>query len=325
MSAARLDACLHDSQPRLCGPAPFPKYDLLSPSEAFGVVALPLLAAILFAFATLCLKGSTRYGIDTWRINFVSNLITAIAFQPFWLACTSLPPISQWWQPAVVAGLYIVGQVLTLLSITKGEVSIAAPVLGLKLIFVPLFIAAIGAGSLPSAIWPACLLACLGVALLNYSKNPNAERKLLYSVGAAAAGAGAFAMFDVCVQLWSPLWTGGGFLPLMFIGSTVLSLTFIPGFAEPLRTIRGRSRWLLLGVGFFFAVQALAIVASVAFWQQAAQANVVYSTRGMWSLLLVAGLGARLGLADTSLDPRTLAVRILGAAILLAAIVVLLV
>lgn len=245
-------------------------------------------------------------------------------FQPFWLGTTSLPPISLWWQPGIVAVLYIVGQVLTLLSITKGEVSIAAPVLGLKLIFVPLFIALIGAGALPSAIWPACLLACIGVALLNYSRYSTADRKLLYSVGAAAAGAAAFAMFDVCVQLWSPTWSGGGFLPLMFIGSTLLSTSFIAGFDAPLRKVPSHAQLALFGVGFFFAVQALAIVASVAFWQQAAEANVVYSTRGMWSLLLVAWLGKRFGISDAGLDGRTLAVRILGAVVLLASIGVLL-
>lgn len=305
--------------------SPNTKAQRVSSSEVFGVIALPLSAAILFAFATLSLKKSSHSGIDIWRINFVSNLVTAILFQPFWIGTTSLPPVSLWWQPAVVATLYIVGQVLTLLSITKGEVSIAAPVLGLKLIFVPLFIAFIGAGVLPAAIWPACLLACLGVALLNYSRYSTSDRKLLYSVGAAAAGAGAFAMFDVCVQLWSPTWTGGGFLPLMFIGSTLLSTSFILGFDAPLRNVPPNARLALLGVGCFFALQALAIVASVAFWQQAAEANVVYSTRGMWSILLVAWLGKRLGIGDAGLDGRTLAVRVLGAIVLLAAIGVLLV
>lgn len=297
----------------------------LNLSELFGVVALPLSAAILFAFATLCLKAAAALRIDIWRVNFASNLVTALSFQPFWFGAAAVAPIAWWWQPAVVAVLYIVGQVLTLLSITRGDVSIAAPVLGLKLIFVPLFIAVIGAGALPTMIWPACTVACIGVAVLNWSPAADSRGGKLYSVATAASGAAAFALFDVCVQLWSSSFPGNGFLPLMFIGSTILSLSFCFGFEQPLRSLNRRQAAVLFGVGFFFAVQALAIVASVAFWHKAAEANVVYSTRGLWSLLVVAWLGAKYKLPGATMDRKTLGTRCIGAVLLLLAIVLLLV
>ncbi len=282
------------------------------------------MAAILFSVATLALRVAAKAKVDIWRTNFVSNLVTAVSFQPFWFFAGPLPPIEIWWQPAVVATLYIVGQVLTLLSLTKGEVSIAAPVLGVKLLFVPLFIAFLGIEKLPQSIWLACVLAAVAVALLNYSSGRTSRASLVYSVGAAAAGAGAFAMFDVCVQMWSDAWGNGGFLPVMFIMSTLLSLCFIPLFEKSLFELRGSARLAVWGAGIFFALQALAIVASVAFWQKAAAANVVYSTRGLWSLLAIAIAGSALGIGDASLDRRTLRVRTIGALVMMTAIGVLL-
>ncbi len=293
--------------------------------EIAGVFGLPLLAAALFAVATLCLKLAAKAKVDIWRTNFISNLLTAICFQPFWLVSGELPSWELWWQPAIVAALYIVGQVLTLLSLTKGEVSIAAPVLGLKLMVVPLFIFVIGAGELPKSIWLACGTAALAVVLLNVSRHRVTRGTLLFSVLAAAAGAGAFAMFDVCVQLWSKDWGHGGFLPVMFLFSTLFSLAFIPLFDEGLAKLSPLAKRALAGVGVFFALQALAIVISVAYWQKAASSNVVYSTRGLCSLLVVACFGGWLGVQDAGLDRRTLVFRLVGALLMMVAIVILLV
>gem|GEM_PF-4668141 len=44
-----------------------------------------------------------------------------------------------YWQPAVTALLFFVAQVLVFLAITRGDVSVAAPVLGAKVIFVTCF------------------------------------------------------------------------------------------------------------------------------------------------------------------------------------------
>ena len=285
-----------------------------------GVLGLPLLAAILFACAALLMKRTASWKIDIWRISFLCNVISAIAFQPFLLLWDGQPAWHLWWQPLIVALLYVGGQVLTLTSLAQGEISVAAPVLGLKIVFVPIFLWLLGAELLPARTWLACMGATLAVVLLNTSDGSSGKGKVMFSIVTAACGAAAFAMFDVCVQLWSQAWGPGAFLPLMFAASTLISMGFIPMFDQPLRQVP-RAAWpFLLGSAVFIAAQALAIVCSVALWEQVAVSNVVYSSRGLWSLFFVWMFGAAFQVADIGLTPRVFFFRTCGALLLLISI-----
>ncbi|MEO8272174.1 MAG: hypothetical protein ABI557_20860, partial [Aureliella sp.] len=201
------------------------------------MLGLPLLAAILFAGSALLMKRTTRWDIEIWRVSFVCNMVSAMTFQPFWLLAGDLPPWDLWWQPFVVALLYVVGQVLTLTSLSQGEISVAAPVLGLKIVFVPIFLWLLGAGLLPVSTWLACLGATLSVMLLNSTDGSGDRGKVMFSIVTATTGAAAFALFDVCVQLWSPTWGRGAFLPVMMGMSAMLTFVLFPFFKQPLRAI----------------------------------------------------------------------------------------
>jgi drug/metabolite transporter (DMT)-like permease len=289
------------------------------------VLGLPLLAAILFACAALLIKRSGNWRIDIWRVSFLCNVVTGLAFQPFLLFRDQAIQWSLWWQPLIVALLYVLGQVLTLTALARGEISVAAPVLGLKIIFVPLFLWLIAAGLLPTSTWLACLGATLGVVLLNASDGSTGRGRVGFSILTAGAGAAAFALFDVCVQLWSAPWGPETFLPVMFIMATTISLILIPFFQGSLRSIPTEAWPTLLGGATFFALQALAIVCSVAYWEQVAVSNVVYSSRGLWSLAFVWLLGKQLHASDTGLTPRVAVLRGCGAGLLLLSIVALVV
>jgi len=292
-------------------------------TTAAGVLGLPLLAAMLFACAALLMKRTTHWQLDIWRVSFVCNLVSAVAFQPFWLLSQGDPPWAMWWQPAAVGLLYVAGQVLTLTSLAQGEISVAAPVLGLKIVFVPFFLWLMGAGLLPLTTWIACCGATLAIGLLNSTDAGSSRGKVWFSILTAASGAAAFALFDVCVQLWSPAWGRGAFLPVMFAFSSLLSLSLIPFFQQSLRCIPLAAWPTLLAAALFIAAQALAIVASVAFWQQVAVSNVIYSSRGLWSLLAVWLVGRYLQVSDSGLTPRVLLLRTCGALLLLASIALL--
>ena len=49
----------------------------------------------------------------------------------------TMQPAALFWQPAIIGGLFLAGQLLTLLAVAHGDVSIAAPVLGVKVLIVP--------------------------------------------------------------------------------------------------------------------------------------------------------------------------------------------
>lgn len=268
------------------------------------------------------MKSASNSGVDIWRTCFVSNIVTFLAFSPFLLFAKDWPVWSLYWQPAVVAMLFVIGQVFTLVSVTKGEISVAAPVLGLKIIFVPFFVFLLGISSLHYTIWLASGLATIGVVLLNYNDQATVGSRVRFSVICAATGATCYALFDVCVQQYSPNWNRSTFLPVMFFMCMVGSIVFIPLFESPISTTP-RKAWIPLLVGsLLFAGQALGIVCSISFWGHAAEANVLYSTRGLWGLIMVWVLGKRLHASDSSLTWRTFLARLAGTLCLLLAVIV---
>ncbi len=284
----------------------------------------PLLAAILFALGALFLKRSAHWQIDVWRTTFVSNLSSAVAFLPLLAFGGSVPSWSALWQPLTVGFLFVLGQVTTMLALTKGEVSVATPVLGLKIVLVAVFSRLLIARPLPANIWIASLIATGGVMLLNVTRRKQGRGGVLLSVACALAAAAAFGLFDVCVQMWSPQWAVGIFLPLVFALAALLSLAFVPLFNAPLRQIP-RASWPWLSAGCaLIALQSLGIVCTVAVWGNAAAANIVYSTRGLWGVLLVWLIGPLLAVHDHSLRGRVIWFRLAGALLLLVAILLLL-
>ncbi len=284
---------------------------------------MPLAAAIIFSLGTLLIKRAASYRLDIWRISFVSNCVSLLFFLPFFLQAQTVPPIANWWQVLVVAMLFVVGQVFTLVSMTEGEISVAAPVLGLKLLFVPLFLSAMRLAELPRQIWIACGIASLAIALLNFTDRRSARGRIAFSVICASLGAAAYALFDVSVQSFAPLWPTGTFLPSMFVVCMALSFAFVPFFKAPLSAIPKASWPYLLSGTMLFSLQAIFIICAVAFYGNAAIANVVYGTRGLFGLLFIWMFGSLLGIADQSLSNTVFVVRLVGAVMLMAAILIL--
>lgn len=288
------------------------------------VLWLPLAAAMLFALGGLLLKRSAQWPIGVWRTTFVANMLAGIIFLPLLALGGNIPSWLDLWQPLVVALLYMLGQITTLLALTRGDVSVATPVLGLKIMMVAVFATFIIGRPLPAEIWTAAALATLGVMLLNASRGKS-HHHVAFSVGAALAGAAAFGMFDICVQIWAPPWGVGRFLPLAFGMSALLSLGILPLMEGKLSAIE-RPAWpWLAGGAALIALQSLLIVSTVANWGQAPVVNVAYSTRGLWSVLLVALIGQRLGVQDQSLRGWVLWSRLAGAALLLVSVLLLIV
>ena len=106
-----------------------------------------------------------------------------------------------------------------------------------------------------------------------------------------------------------------GFVALFSCGA-------IPQFPGPLRAIDGRAWPWLLGGSLVLAAQAILFITSVAHFQMATEANVVYASRGLWSVALVWLIGHWFGNRERQLGGAVLTWRLVGAAMMLAAIVV---
>jgi drug/metabolite transporter (DMT)-like permease len=286
---------------------------------------LPLAAALLYAAAALSLKRSAELGAGLWHSAFVSNLLTALAFQGLLIFGGRWQPLALWWQPMVAAILFLSGQVWTLVSLQRGDVSIATPVLGLKIILVASFTTLVLGQGVSWRLWLAAALTTCGLACLNHSGAHREGAHATATILSAGVAAASFALFDVLVQKWSPAWGVGRFLPLTTGMVGLLSFALVPLFPSPLGGL-SRPAWRWLGVGSgLFAVQALLFISGIARFGGATASNVIYSSRGVWSIVAVVVVGRWFHSSETHLGASVLRWRLIGATLMFTGIVLVLV
>jgi drug/metabolite transporter (DMT)-like permease len=216
--------------------------------------------------------------------------------------------------PPVVCGvLFFLGQIFTFKAIDTGDVSVATPLLGSKVLLVALFSFFLIGKNLPHAIWLASIMASLGIALISYSPDGNHTR-LLEAVAWSLAAAAFFALTDVLVQRWVPSVGYSRFAPLMFGSVGLFSLVYVPRLMGSRASFSGGGTlsflvagsslltslpWLLFGA-LLLAVQALAMYSAIGLFGSATMTNILYGSRCLWSVLLVWVLGAMAGDSSTS-------------------------
>ena len=216
----------------------------------------PLASSVLYVIAALFLKQAAARGIDVWRTAFVCNVTTGLLFLFLWPLGGEPVDLSLLWQPLVVALLFIIAQLLNFLALKTGDVSVATPVMGSKVVLVALFTTILGAGTVPPALWAAAVLSAVGIACLN-RKGQARHAHVLRTVWIALAAATAYALFDVLVMSWAPAWGMGRFLPLVMIMSGLLSFGFLPLSKKREREIGWEER-RPLSLGAIFIVGILA-------------------------------------------------------------------
>jgi len=281
---------------------------------------LPLGSSVGFVIGALLLKRSAAFGVGLWRTTFVANLAVGICLAPFWLLGGG-PGGGALWHPLLTGGIFFIGQVATFLAIERGDVSVATPVMGIKIILVALISALLLPDPVPLKWWCAAALSTTAIVLLNRQpRGVVSHRRIGSTIVAALVAALAFASCDVLLQKWAPAWGVGRYLPLMFGFVAVLSFGLIPVFSAPLRAV-GRPAWpWLLGGAFMLAVQAAGIGYTIGRFGDVTAVNIVYSSRGLWSVLAVWWIGHWFHNDEQTLGGAVLRLRLWGAALMLAAI-----
>ena len=284
---------------------------------------LPLTASLLYVFGALLVKRSGDFGVGVWRTAFLSNLTSAAIFQLL-LPLGGTFHLGLFWQPALVGVLFLLGQLLNYLALQRGDVSVATPVLGVKIILVALFTTLLLTQGVSPKLWAAAALSSLAIVLLNRTggaKHHHVGSTILY----AGASAAMFALFDVLVQKWSPAWGAGRFLPVMLGFVALFSVALIPFFHAPLTAIPRAARpWLASGC-VFIGLQSLVFVMAIVKFRDATSANIIYSSRGLWSVIAVWGIGHWFTNREQQLGAGVLRWRLVGAALMMAAIALVLV
>ena len=295
-----------------------------------AALILPLGAGFGYACGAVAIKRALSAGASGAWVNLLCNLVMAGFFQGLWFLPGHHLSCSLILSPILCGLLFFLGQIFTFKAIETGDVSVATPLLGAKVLLVAVFSFFLIGKSLPHAIWTASVMASLGIALISYSPGGNHSR-LLEAVAWSLAAAGVFALTDVLVQRWVPFVGYSRFAPLMFGSMGLFSVVYIPSLIKSIASGRVTSDSLffggsitsmpwLLGGALLLAVQALAMYSAIGLFGSATMTNILYGSRCLWSVLLVWALGSIAG--DTSPPQQRGSImirRLIGALLLFAA------
>lgn len=285
-------------------------------------IIAPLMSAALYAFAALALKRATERGAGPWRISFITNWVQALLFAPMWLLGGNPFEWAHLGHAAIAGAIFFVGQVFTFLALTQGDISVATPVLGTKVVFVALLTVIITHEPVSAPLWGAALLTVAATALLGGGKTAAGREAFVRSLGYGFSAAACFALTDVLAQKWAPAWGFTHFAPVMFLTVAVCSFTLIPKFRAPLRELPLESwRWVLPGA-VLLSLQASGIAYAIMTFGEATLVNILYSTRGVWTVLTVWAVGPWFGNEERGHGHAVMGRRLAGAGLLVVAVFV---
>ncbi|HVZ66083.1 MAG TPA: DMT family transporter [Lacunisphaera sp.] len=286
---------------------------------------LPLACALLYVIAALAIKRASAFGVGVWRTSFVSNWALVVLFLPVWFARGhAFPELADYARPAATAVLFFGGQVFTFLALHRGDVSVTTPVMGAKVVLVALFTSLLHVGAVPLRWWIAAALSTSAIALLHGGEGAR-RRNVGETAFLAFCSATSFGLGDVLLQKWLPVWGLASFLPPMFLIVGLLSMAFVPFFTAPLRALDLAAwRWVGTGAGLL-ALNNAGVVLALVLVGSATVVNIIYSARGLFSVILVWSIGHWFASDEQHLSGAVLRLRFAGAALMVAAIALVLV
>ncbi len=283
---------------------------------------LPLGSSVLVVFGLLTLQRAQHHGASTWMSMISLCCACAVVSPALTFLGGSMQPATLLWQPAIIGALFLAGQLFTLLAVERGDVSIAAPVMGAKVLFVPAFSPFFIDDELSAQIWISAAIAMVGIACVQSRDAAIQRSRVLAAVGFALLAASCMTLFDLLIQSWAPAWGAGYFLPIAFGFSALFSLAFLGRAIQatqwkPRETVRPLAAGAVL-----MAIQAKGMTVTLGLFGDAARVNIVYSLRGLWGVVLTWALIRHTGETTSTPSHRTMTMRLVGAVLIGVSVVI---
>ena len=282
---------------------------------------MPLCSSVLVVFGLLNLKLAQQRGMSAWTAMIAVSWSCAVVFPVLSVTLGGTMHPELLWQPAIMGALFLAGQLLTFLAIEKGDVSIAAPVLGIKVLIVPATAPLFVNEQASPEIWLAAAIAVVGIGFVQARDESVDRGKIVLSVGFALLAVISMTLFDLLIQRWAGDWGAGYFLPVGFAWAAVMSLAFLRS-GDTLSELRAQNalRPLVLGA-VLMALQAIGMTLTIGRYGDVTRVNIVYSLRGLWGVLLTWLLARKLIESDMP-GHRTMALRLVGAVLIGVSVVI---
>ena len=280
---------------------------------------VPLTAGLVYALSALYIKQATVEGGGLWRVNFLINWGQAVFMAPLLLLGHGpLDPIALW-HILLTSLLFFAGQVSVFVALRFGDVSIVTPVMGLKVVMVAAMVTAFAHEKLPPIWWVAAAISTAATFLLGSGKR-SANGSLLPALLGGAIAAAAFSGVDVCFQMWADRMGVWRFSACVCIAMGLWSLALLPFLEGPWwRLPKSAQRAFWPGLAATIG-QIVLMAYCVVQLKGAAWSNLLYSSRGVWSIVLVWFAGPAFGNSERDAGADAMVRRLAGAVLMLAAI-----
>lgn len=284
---------------------------------------LAILAAFLSALGALLIKRSFFGGIGAFHGILIGNWLFALFIAPSWLWSSQKIPIELWWLPLLGGSALTVGAYSNYFALHKGDVSIATPLLGLKTVFVALISTLILKQAIPISWWIASLLSLVALSFFTIKNSSRKSSHLLQTILLSVLSALSFAIIDILIQHYADAFN---FLHFLLLSQCVLCIfsSILVWIKKPeTGTLNFETiGWLALAT-FFIAAGFMILGGAIAHFKDAVPINVVFSARGLFSVLMVWILGPLINNFERRAGARILVFRLLGAGLLVVAITLL--
>jgi drug/metabolite transporter (DMT)-like permease len=279
-----------------------------------------LSAGFVYTISALLAKRGLELGAGTFRSLVYSNWVMALFFIPYPMLAEVPLVVEDLKVGGMIGILFFAAQSCCFIALRSGDASMVTPIMGSKSVFVALFLFILNLSPTPlgPATWTAAILAAIAVALIGWPAR--GAKPSLMGLGFALATAAGFGLVDALVPHFSHLSDPFNVLFSMFATVGLLSFLLIPLSRGKFLAFRGRAdRWMWASC-FPMGAQAVLMSIAIGFHHVPTEANVFYSCRGFWAILLVAWFGKRIGLEEGTIPKATQIRRLLGACLLLAGI-----
>ena len=198
--------------------------------------------------------------------------------------------------------------------------------LGLKILLVALLTTVLIGDPIGARLWTAAALSTVAIALLNIDRG-HPHSRVGTTICSPRSAPRRMRASTCSIQKWSPAWGAGRFLPIAMGCAAVYSLP-LRSYGADLQTARTSHGNRLRAVAHrrrgCFALQGLMFITSISIYGNATIANVLYSSRGLWSVVAVWAVGHWFSNREQHLGARVLVWRLLGAVLLMIALLIVL-
>ncbi len=283
-------------------------------------IVLALIAAVAYSIGSLFNKQALAGGGGQVRITAITAWAPALVLFPSFFLYTNPMPLHQWHQPLLASLCFSSGISFFILALRTGDLTIVAPISGTKPIMNALLVSVLLGVDVPRSTWIAGGLTLAALTVLR-TPNRSTHHSFVRTAAVTLMAVFSFALCDTCFQHWAADWGVMRFGALTFGIASIAALGLIPFFNTPWKQLSRTVRTHTLVGAVFCAIPAFCMAYALGTFGHAPEINVVYSSRALISILTVRFLGRWIGSAEQHISRAVLTRRIIGTAILTAAVI----